>query len=202
MRTITTDAMWWILARRTMCLLAIDYTNCLRHAVLLSMSKPLTLKTAQGIRNILPHSKVEKSTTNMIRKRSLSNIRIGVVDGIKIPSTFQNILWTLSTPSGLKKDFKFPRIKKRSLGVWLHAYKGSRWDGLPPLPGGGYPLQRHIILVIWASVQPSKRRVPFLCLFMEWTSTICCWRLRVKWQALTLFNVLSSSIQDISRNLG
>ena len=51
-----------------MCLLATGNTNYLRHTVLLSVSKPLTLKIAQGIWNILPHSKVEKSTTNMIRK--------------------------------------------------------------------------------------------------------------------------------------
>ena len=56
----------WRLARRSMCLLATGYTNCLRHTVLLSMSKPLKLKTVQGIWNILPHSKVEKCTTNMI----------------------------------------------------------------------------------------------------------------------------------------
>ena len=54
-----------------MCFLATGHTNCLRHAVFLSMSKPLTLRTAQGIWNILPHSKVEKSITNMIKKRGL-----------------------------------------------------------------------------------------------------------------------------------
>ena len=54
-----------------MCLLATGYTNCMRHTVLLSMSKPLTIKTAQGIWNILPHSKVEKSTTNTIWKGRL-----------------------------------------------------------------------------------------------------------------------------------
>ena len=54
---ITVYAMWWTLARRTMSLLAIGCTNCFRHrpTMLLSMFNPLTLKTAQGIWNILPH---------------------------------------------------------------------------------------------------------------------------------------------------
>ena len=61
---------------------------------------------------------------------------------------------------------------------------------------------KDIILVIWASIRPSNRKVPFLCLVTDWTSPIYCWKSRTKWQSLTHFNIIPSLMQDISKNLG
>ena len=56
--------------------------------------------------------------------------------------------------------------------------------------------------MIRTSERPSNKRVPFLCLLTDFTSPICCWRSQAKRQALTLCNLFSSSLQDMSRNVG
>ena len=165
-----------------MFLLAPGYTYCLRHTVLLSMSKTLTLKTAQGIWNILPHSKVEKSTTNTIWKGRL------------IEHQRKN--------SGSKKDFKSSsdsEAKSSWVTTPLQRFKVGRTSTFTWRPAIHF---QDIILAIWASERPSNRRVPFLCQFMDWTSPICCWRSRAKRHALTLFRILPSSVLDMRRNLG
>ena len=107
MRAITINAMWWRRARRTMCPLATGYTNSLRHAVLLNMSKCLSLKTEKGIWDIPPHSKVEKTALKWLEREGLLNVKIRVANGTKIPLTFRHILWTFTTPSDSKEDFGF-----------------------------------------------------------------------------------------------
>ena len=92
--------------RRTMCLLTTGYTNCMRHTVLLSMSKPLTLKTAQGIWNILPHSKIEKSTSNTIWKGRSIEGQNKSSRWNKITIDFPLHPVNVNHTSGSKKDFK------------------------------------------------------------------------------------------------
>ena len=200
-KTITVDAMWWRLARRTMCLLAAGYTNCLRHTVILSMSIPLTLKTAQGIWNILPHSKFEKSKTNTIwkgrsikRQNKTTRWNKITIDFLAYPGDDNHTL-------GLKETL-LPRIQKRSLHVWQHTYKGLRWCGLPPLPGGRlYTINtqswrfghRSDLLTEWYHSSVDLRT--------ELPQSVVADRERND-RHLTFFKVSPSSVQDMSRNLG
>ena len=120
---------------------------------------------------------------------SLLNVKIRVVDRTKIR------YHRLSGMSrGCFPDLQVQRktsnlfgILKQSLHVW-HTLTKVRWGGLPPSPGGYNPGD----LVIHSTFE-QEGSIP---LSTDWMSAICCWRSRVKQQALTLFKVLPSSIQE------
>ena len=178
--------MWWRLARKTMCLLATGYTNCLSHAVLLSKSKPLTLKTVQWIWNILPHSKVEKSTTNTIRNwghiKCQNKTSRWNKNNIDFPVYPVDVNHTFRFKENFKSSSDF-EAKSSSVTTPLQRFKVG-WTSVFT-----WRLAIHfkdIILATWASVRPSKIRVPFLCLVTDWTSAICCWRSRAKRQKFYL----------------
>ena len=147
-----------------MCLLATGYTNCLRYTVLLSMSKPLTLKTVQGIWNILPHLKAEKSTTNMIWKGRL-------IECQKKSSQWNTISIDLPAyPVDVNHTFRPYERLQIVLGFRREVFMSD--DTLAKVQGvinfhlyleAGYTLY----LVIWTSEQPSNRRVLFLCRFTD-----------------------------------
>ena len=196
MRTIKVDTMWWRFARRTMCLLATGNTNCLRNADFLSMSKP-----RKGFGTNCRTRRLENPQRIRSEWEGLPNIRISVVAGTKIPSTFWHIPWTLTTHLGSKKDLKSSLVSEAKSSCVTTPLQRFKMEWTSTFTWRPAILLKDLILVIWAFVWPSIRRVPFFCLFTDWTSPICCWRSRAKRQALPLFNVLYSSIQEFSRNL-
>ena len=134
-------------------------------------------------------------------REGLSNVKIRVVDRTKLPSTFRHNLWTLTTPSSTRNDFKTSsdsEVKSWFVMTPLQRFKVGWFSTLTWRQAIHF---KEITLAICTSVRTSKRRVPFLCLVTDWTSPICCWRLWAKRQALTHFRVLPSSVLDRMRNL-
>ena len=90
-----------------------------------------TLKQRKGFGTYCRTRSLKNPQRIQSGREGLSNVKIRVVNGTKL-SIFWRILWTLTTPSGSKKDFKSSSDSEAKSSCVTTPLQG----GLPPLPGG------------------------------------------------------------------
>ena len=119
-----------------------------------------------------------------------------------MPSNFWPILWKFTIHSGSKKDFKSSSDSEAKSSCVTIGLPLQRFTlGLTSLLTSRLALHlKAINLFIWSCFDLG--RFIFVCLFTDRNSPICLRRSPVERQVLILFNVLPSSVQDISKYLG
>ena len=133
--------------------------------------------TFKSIRDlyILRLSKVEKFTPNTMRKRGFIECQNQRSQWNKITIDFPayTVLWRFTTVLDSKKDCKSSsdsEAKPLCVTTPINWFKVGWTSIFTRRPAMHF---KDIILVIWASVRPSNRKVPLLCLLNDYNSPIC-----------------------------